>query len=273
MTARGDIDLLLAQRHANGGDFWASKDGRWGVGAPFSTIDCGLMLAELGIARPDPLAEGIAGLVFAGQAEDGRIRPGPHLAVQPCHTASGARLLCHLGYADDPRLTLTFEHFLKTQHSDGGWRCSVLKFGAGADTDASNPGVTLGVLDAMRFRKDLAKRRELARAVDSLLAHWEIKRPLGPCRFGIGSRFMELEFPMLRYNIFTWVYVLSFYPRARRHKAFKEALEILRGKLVANQVVVEHQKPGLKALQSFRAGAASPLATKRWVELLGNLKH
>ncbi|MBI4922101.1 MAG: prenyltransferase [Devosia nanyangense] len=271
--ARADIGVLLAQRHANGGDHWASADGRWGVGSPFSTLDCGLMLAELGLKAPDPVARGIADLVFACQTDDGRIRPGPHLGVQPCHTGNATRLLCHLGYARDSRLALTFDHLLRTQAADGGWRCSVLKFGASPDTDASNPGVTLGVLDALRFRKPLTTSPEAERAVDTLLEHWSIRRPLGPCRFGIGSRFMRVEYPFLRYNLFSYVYILSFYPHAHRHPAFLEALETLRAKLVDGQVVIEHQNPGLKALQFCRAGAPSAAATRRWRDVLRNLKQ
>ena len=193
--------------------------------------------------------------------------------MQPCHTANAARLLCRLGYAGDPRLALTFDHLLATQAADGGWRCSVLKFGARPDTDASNPGVTLGVLDAMRFRQPLVTGQAAERAVNSLIAHWSIRRPLGPCRYGIGSRFMQVEYPFFRYNLFHYVYVLSFYPRAHRHPAFVEALETLRGKLVDGQVVVEHQKPGLKQLQFCRQGVPSAQATWRYHELERNLER
>lgn len=266
-----DIDALAAHRDGSGGTFWASPDGRWGVGNPFSTLDCGLILHELGVANSDPIMAGIAGLVLACQTEDGRIRPGPHLAVQPCHTASGARLLCRLGYARDKRLSLTFEHLLATQAPDGGWRCSVLKYGAGPDTDFSNPGVTLGVLDAMRFRKTLLTESAVERAVETLLSHWRIKRPLGPCRFGIGSRFMRVEYPFLRYNLFNYVFVLSFYPRARASKPFAEALAALEAQLRDGEIVVAHTKSGLKMLEFCREGAPSPLATRRYREILRNL--
>ena len=103
-VAGKDARVLLAQRKAHSGDFWATKDGRWGVGSPFSTIDCGLVLVELGIRPADPLAHGIAELLFACRTDDGRIRPGRHLSVQPCHTANAARLLCRLGYSRAPRL-------------------------------------------------------------------------------------------------------------------------------------------------------------------------
>ena len=89
-AAQGDIDILLAQRAAQGGDYWATPDGRWGVGSPFSTLDCGLMLAELGLDAADPIANAIADIVFACQTGDGRIRPGPPQSVQPGHTPHAA---------------------------------------------------------------------------------------------------------------------------------------------------------------------------------------
>lgn len=274
-TGRGpqsaDIDLILARRSINGGDYWSSSDGRWGVGSPLSTIDCGLMLHELGLRPDDDVAKSIAALLLICQTKDGRIRPGPGLPVQPCHTANAARLLCRLGLSYDPRLNATFDYLLATQASDGGWRCSVLKYGASADTDASNPGVTLFVLDALRFRKELRGGLAADRAVDTLLEHWQIKRPLGPCRFGIGSRFMKLEYPFFRYNLFFYVYVLSFFPKAHRSASFRDALGHLSAKLVAGKIVIEHQNPRLTELEFCRQSSPSVLATLRYRELLGNL--
>lgn len=265
--------LLAEQRRVNGGDYWASADGRWGVGSPFSTLDCGLMLVELGLDPADTIARSIVDLMLACQTEDGRIRPGPHLGVQPCHTANALRLLCRLLPADDPRLQASFDHLLATPAGDGGWRCSVLKYGAGPDTDASNPGVTLAVLDSFRFRPELVSDTVTVRAVDNLLEHWTVRRPLGPCRYGIGSRFLAVEYPFFRYNLFFYAYVLSFYPYARRHPAFVEAVELLARKLVGGEMVIEHQKPGLKPLGLFGAGQADRLATRRYLEVLANLQR
>lgn len=267
------IAVLVGKRHANGGDFWATADGRWGVGSPFSTLDCGLMLAELGLDRSDPVARGIVDTLLACQTADGRIRPGPHLGVQPCHTANALRLLCRLLPADDPRLQASFDHLLAIPAEDGGWRCSVLKYGAGPDTDASNPGVTLAVLDAFRFRQALLDSAVAERAADSLLGHWTVRRPLGPCRYGIGARFLAVEYPFFRYNLFFYAYVLSFYPLARRHPALAEAMDVLRSKLVDGAAVIEHQKPGLKSSGLFGTGQPDPLATGRYLELLANLQR
>jgi hypothetical protein len=272
-ASTADRAALLARRGVNGGDYWATADGRWNVGTPFSTLACGLMLAELGLDQADPVARAIADTLLACQTEDGRIRPGPHLSVQPCHTAEAARLLCHLGLADDARLDRTFDHLLTAQAADGGWRCKVLKFGAGPDTDASNPGTTLAALDVLRFRTPLVTSLEAERAVDNLLDHWTVRRPLGPCRYGIGSRFMQVEFPMVRYNLFFYVYVLSFYPRARRHTALGAAIAAFQGKLVDGQLVVEHGRPALKELSLCRPGGPNPWATRRYAEIIRNLER
>lgn len=272
-ASTADMAALLATRGANGADFWATADGRWNVGTPFSTLACGLMLAELGLDPADPVARAITEILLACQTEDGRIRPGPHLSVQPCHTANAAGLLCRLGLADDKRLDRTFDHLLTARADDGGWRCKVLKFGAGPDTDASNPGTTLAALDVLRFRASLLTTPEAEHAVDTLLDHWTVRRPIGPCRYGIGSRFMQVEFPMVRYNLFFYVYVLSFYPKARRHASFGAALATLQGKLVNGQMIVEHGKPALNSLSLCRTGTPNPWATRRYAEIVANVER
>ena len=52
---QNDVQVILARRRDNGADFWATLDGRWGKGSPFSTFDCVLSLTELGMARTDPV--------------------------------------------------------------------------------------------------------------------------------------------------------------------------------------------------------------------------
>jgi hypothetical protein len=64
----------------------------------------------------------------------------------------------------------------------------------------------------------------LDRAVDLLLEHWTTRAPLGPCHYGIGTLFLQVEYPFRTYNLFFWVYVLSFSPRARADPRFAEAL-------------------------------------------------
>ena len=131
-----DVALILSKRHENGEDYWATPDGRWGVGSPFATLDCILMLHELGMPRSDPILKEAAKRILHMAMEDGRFRPVPNGAVYPCHTANAARALCRLGYAKDRRLKRTFDHLFGIQHDDGGWRCNTVKLGRSAVTSS-----------------------------------------------------------------------------------------------------------------------------------------
>jgi len=266
-----DVDAILAKRQDNGGDFWATADGRWGVGSPFSTFDCVLILTELGVARNNPVLKGAARQILANWCDDGRIRPAPKGAVYPCHTANAARVLCRLGFAKDKRLRRTFEHLLDVQHGDGGWRCNTVKIGRNPITDASNPGVTLAVLDAFRYSSHLNKDKRLDRAARSLLGHWKTREPLGPCAFGIGTLFMQIEYPFLRYNLFFYLYVLSFYNSAVKAAPFKQALKAFESKLVDGNVIVENPNRRLAKFGFCKKGRPSRIATKRYQEILKNI--
>ena len=165
----------------------------------------------------------------------------------------------------------TFEHLFEVQHDDGGWRCNTAKLGTCAETDASNPGVTLSVLDAFRFSPLLNKDKRLDKAVKTLLVHWTTRKPLGPCHFGIGTLFMQVEYPFLRYNLFFWVYVLSHYGAARRDARFKKALRELQSKLVDGSIVVENLNRGLAKLSFCKKGEPSRAAIRRYREILENV--
>lgn len=109
-------------------------------------------------------------------------------------------------------------------------------------------------------------------AVDFLLEHWTIRKPIGPCHYGIGTLFMQVEYPFRDYNIFIYVYVLSFYNRAREDKRFLNALETLESKMQEGQIVVERVVPKLAKLSFCQKGKTSALATMRYQEILQNLK-
>lgn len=269
---QADIQAILAQRYAQGGDLWATPDGRLGVGTPFSTLDSVLTLSELGLVPSDPILKGTAELLLSAWREDGRFRIAPQGAIYPCHTTCAARALCRLGFASDERLQNTFDHLLRIQHADGGWRCNTYKFGRGPETDSSNPGPTLYALDAFRFTPFLNQDERLDRAVEFLLGHWVTRKPLGSCHFGIGSLFMKVEFPFFRYNLFYYVYVLSFYARAKNDQRFQEAQQVLASKLVNGKMVVENPNRKLTGFSFCKRGEPSNLATQRYHEMLRNLE-
>lgn len=266
-----DVEAILSHRYDNGADFWATPDKRLLKGSPFSTLESILYLLELGVSLDEPILKETADLIFSTWQEDGRFKIYPKGSIYPCQTAIAANVLCHMGYSTDIRLQKTFQHFLDMQYTDGGWRCNKFSFGHGPETEYSNPHPTLNVLDAFRFSNYLNNEQTLDRAVDFLLEHWIIRKPIGPCHYGIGTLFMQVEYPFRNYNLFEYVYILSFYNRAKEDTRFLEAFETLKSKTVDGQVVVERVVPKLSMLSFCKKGVPSALATKRYYEILENL--
>ncbi len=268
---QSDIDAILSKRHDNGADFWTTPDKRLIKGSPFTTLESAFMLHELGMDRSDPVLRGAADLIFSVWRDDGKFRLSPQGSIYPCQTINAARVLSHLGYAGDERLQKTFSHLLNTRHSDGAWRCAKFSYGKGPETEASNPGPTLAALDAFRLAGIANKDESLNRAVDFLLDHWVTRKPLGPCHYGIGTLFMQVVYPFSNYNLFSYVYVLSFYDRAKTDSRFLEALGVLESKLSDGKIVVERPNPKLARFACCKKGEPSELATQKYREILKNI--
>jgi len=266
-----DVAAILARRHDQGADYWATTDGKLAKGGPFSTLGAARLLVELGVDPADPVMAATIELIWSTWREDGRFKLAPAGAIYPCQTAHAASTLAHLGCVSDPRMATTFDHLLAIQFGDGGWRCNKFSYGRGPETSFSNPGPTLTVLDAFRFTGLANQSPALERAVEFLLGHWVSRAPLGPCHYGIGSLFLQVGYPLSDYNLFAWVYVLSFYDRARADRRFAEALGVLESKLVDGQVVPERVNRALTGLEFCRKGAPSKLATRRYREIVANL--
>ncbi len=266
-----DTEAILSHRNDNGADLFTTPDNRLIKGAPFSTLESVSMLLELGMEPDDPLLRECADLILSTWREDGRFRLSPQGAVYPCHTVHAAEVLCRLGYTRDERLQKTFSHLLDIQQPDGGWRCNKFSFGRGPETEYSNPLPTLTALSAFRLAGYHNTEQALDRAVDFLLAHWTIKKPIGPCHYGIGTLFMQVEYPFRGYNLFSYVYVLSFYNRAKKDNRFLEAVAALKAKTVDGQIVVERAVPKLASLSFCKKGKASELATRHYEEIMRNL--
>lgn len=265
---KSDIEFIKLKQDHLGGDYWTTEDNRIGKGSPFSSRDIAIILSELGFTSKDDEIKGIATKIFSTWRSDGRFKiSSPSGTIFPCHTITALRVLCNMGYSQDKRLKITFDHLLEIQHIDGGWRCNKTKIGKTADMDLSNPGVTLEALDAFRYTKHLNTNKKLDHAIESLLSHWEIKKPLGPCHFGIGTLFMQTEYPFLRYNLFYYCHTLSFYNKARQDKRFKEAIAALDKKVVNGKLIIENPNRKLSKLGFCKKREASILATYRYKEL------
>ncbi len=266
-----DVEVILSHRHDNGADYWTTPDQRLLKGSPFSAYNSALLLLELGMEPSDPVLTAVADLFWEAWRDDGRFQLYPKSAIYPCHTIHAAYLLCRMGYAEDERMRQTFQHLLESQYSDGGWRCNKFSFGRGPETEYSNPLPTLMALHAFLLSEYPDGEPALDAAVEFLLNHWTIKAPIGPCHYGIGSLFMQTAYPFDNYNLFSYVYVLSHYKRARNDERFQEAFAALRDKLVDGKIVVERVVPKLAKLAFCKKGRPSDLATKRYREIVDNL--
>lgn len=267
-----DIGFILSRSQDNGAAFWATPDNNLIKGGPFSTLEASYILAELGLEVSHPLLDGACALIWQAQRADGRFSLVPKSSVFPCHTIHTAKTLCSLGFAEDCRLQLTLSHLLETQYADGGWRCNKFFFGRGPETEASNPGPTLTALDVFRQTPFVNADARLDRAVEFLLSHWVTRAPLGPCHYGIGTLFHQVSFPFLTYNLFYYVFVLSFYDAARRDPRFLDALGVLQDKLKDGQIVVARPHAKLAKLSFCKKGEPSELATERYQSILSNLE-
>jgi len=268
---QSDVDIILSHRHDLGADFWTTPDNRLIKGSPFSCLDSALMLLELGMQPDDPILQAVTELFFGTWRKDGRFKLYPTGAILPCHTAYAANLMCRLGYVQDERIQATLQHFLATPYTDGGWRCNKFSFGRGPETEYSNPLPTLNALDAFRHSNYLNNEPKLDDAVEFLLAHWTIRKPIGPCQYGMGSRFMLVEYPLWGYNLFQYVYVLSFYHKAKQDDRFLQAFHTLQNNLVDGMIVPQRNSAKLAQLSFCQKGQPSELATKRYHEITANL--
>lgn len=272
MNFSEDIAFILSTSRENGAELWATPDNNLIKGGPFSTLEAAYTLAELGLDVSHPALAGASALIWQAQRPDGRFSLVPKSSIFPCQTIHAAKTLCALGFANDSRLQPTLAHLLDTQYGDGGWRCNKFFFGHGPETEASNPGPTLTALDVFRQTDDLNVDDRLDRAVEFLLSHWVTRAPLGPCHYGIGTLFHQVSFPFLSYNLFYYIYVLSFYDAAKRDPRFLDALSVLQSKLKDGQIVVERPHAKLAKLTFCKKGEPSELATEKYQTILENLR-
>ena len=217
-----DVEEILSHRHDNGGDLWATPDKRLLKGAPFSTLESVSFLTELGMSPEDPVIRDASELIFSTWQKDGRFKVYPQGGIYPCHTINAAEVLCQMGYASDDRMQRTFRHLLEIQYEDGGWRCNKFSFGRGPETERSNPHPTLTALNAFRFSEYFNREPALERAVEFLLEHWTIRKPIGPCHYGIGTLFMQVEYPfVITTSSFTSTSFLSTTVRRKTNGSFR----------------------------------------------------
>jgi hypothetical protein len=274
LVSKKEIQTIFDQEHINGGPFWSRADGNIYSPIGSSTLDTLFVLSDLGLSISDyPSIAKAIDLVFSYQTNEGSFKYSATSSKLPCITARIVAAMARFGLATDERIEKSYRLLLNTQYLDGGWRCATVKQGKSPLTDASNPGTTLYVLDAFRYRNnEPVEIDKLNSGIDFLLQHWEVRQPIGPCQFGIGSRFLQIEYPFLRYNIFYYVYVLSFYNKAINDKRFQEVCTFLSNKIKDGTVKPESSHKAWQKFDFAKKGQVSDIATQRWLEIKTNLK-
>lgn len=269
-----EIESIISREKQNGGPFWSRADGDIHAPHGTSTIDTLGVLGQLGATCKDyPILSKAVEFLFKYQTPDGSFKYSKTSSKLPCMTARILAGMGRIGGSFGSRAEKSFQQLLETQSSDGGWRCHTVKLGKSPETDASNPGTTLYILDALRFRNNLKKdKKQIDQGIEFLLRHWVTRKPLGPCTFGIGSRFFQVEFPFLRYNLFYYVYTLSFYSEARSDHRFQEAYHTLAKKLNNGNMILENPHRSWRKYEFAKKGKPSILATAIWNDLVQNVK-
>jgi hypothetical protein len=173
ITKMKDVRTILEKQYDNGANFWAREDGDIHAPFGFSTIDTFFVLGEIGHSINDnsSIADAIE-FVFSYQTKEGCFKYAKHSSKLPCMTARILAAYGRLGLQNDVRAERSYKWLLDSQWNDGGWRCATVKLGKSPLTDASNPGTTLYVLDAFRFRENkLDEKVKLNQGIQFLLQH------------------------------------------------------------------------------------------------------
>jgi hypothetical protein len=149
-----------------------------------------------------------------------------------CVSAIFFSSVARIGYKDDPRLGKYIQFILDTHRPDGGWHCGEdHTSGQKIEPTESCPMDNLNILMLLgqyeRYRRD----SRFNGAADLLLSHWARREEnWRPSDFGIGKRFMRLEYPSVKYGILRVLDVLSMFPYAAKSDGFKDMLGFVRQK-------------------------------------------
>ena len=197
------------------------------------------LLADIGLTISDLKLDGEAEEIFRFQQRDGSFVIPPNVQDNYyCMSAILISSLARMGYRDDPRLEKYIRVILNSQNFDGGWHC----YNGGFDTFGieSWPMDNLNILMLIGQYDKYRESPLLKGAIDLLLRHWESRgRGWHPHGFGVGRRFMSLQYPAVKYGILRVLDVLSLFPYAVNSGAFQNMLDFVRHKAVDGKYCAE----------------------------------
>ena len=186
----------------------------------FFLADIGLTINDIGLGQE-------VGAIFKRQEPDGTFIIPPNVRDNYfCMSAILVSSLARMDYRDNLRVQKYIRAIMRLQNFDGGWHCYNSDFEM-LDIE-SCPMDNLNILMLLGQYEKYREAPVLNGAIDSLLEHWQRRdRRHG---FGIGRRFMSLQYPAVKYGILRVLDVLSLFPYAIGRRGFQGMLDFARQK-------------------------------------------
>jgi len=222
----GSIQSLLSRLKGSDAGIPAIKTGRVHYTETGKAYWDLYFLADVGLSVKDMGLENEAEQIFRYQSADGSFTMPPKVQDNYfCMSAILVSSLAKMGYRDDPRVERYIRLALNSRSHDGGWYCHYFGYDpnvVSCPMDNMNILMLLGQYD--KFREN----PQLNGAIDLLLEHWRTREHWHG--FGVGRRFMSLQYPAVKYGILRVLDVLSMYPYAVESASFQSMLALVHRK-------------------------------------------
>jgi hypothetical protein len=220
-----DIEKLIARLKSKDAGIHAIKSGRvhytesgkayWDL---FFLADIGLSVSDLGL-------ENEAEEIFRFQSPDGSFTIPPNVRDNYfCMSSILLSSLAKMGFRDDPRTEKFARLVFRSRGFDGGWHCY-------DDLEIEScPMANLNALMLLGQYETYRQSPALKGAIDLLLEHWRVRANLHG--FGVGRRFMSLQYPAVKYGILRVLDCLSLFHGAVASPDFESMLDYVHNKAV-----------------------------------------
>ncbi len=184
-------------------------------------------LADIGLSVKDLGLENETEQIFRFQSADGSFTMPPNVQDNYfCMSAILISSLARMGYRDDPRIAGYIRVIMNSMCYDGGWHC--YDDGSGRMQIESCPMDNMNILMLLGQYEPYRQNPVLKGAIDLLLEHWRTREHWHG--FGVGKRFMSLQYPAVKYGILRVLDVLSLYSYAVESPSFQSMLALVHGK-------------------------------------------
>jgi hypothetical protein len=219
------VQALISRLQGNTAGIPAIKSGRVHYTEAGKTYWDLFFLADIGFSVGDLGLEKEAEEIFSFQSTDGSFAIPPNVRENYfCMSSILLSSLARMGYRNDPRLEKYIRLVMNSQSNDGGWHCY-------DDLEIECcPMANLNVLMLLGQYESCRQSPALRGALDLLLGHWRERANLHG--FGVGRRFMSLQYPAVKYGILRVLDALSLFPYAIASPDFASMLDYVHNKAV-----------------------------------------